>query len=100
MLAYLQGEPDIDVVAARWLTRRDVVAIGCDKMAVEVLTNLDKNLALPVHQHALVEAGVYLIEKLALEELAPDRVANCCLILLATKYRGATGCPVRPIALV
>jgi kynurenine formamidase len=40
-----------------------------------------------------------LIENLALEELARDRLAQFCFILLATKYKGATGCPVRPIAM-
>ncbi len=97
---YVEGEPGIDVPAARWLTVREVAAIGCDNMAVEVLPNPDRGLAMPVHQHALVETGTYLIENVALEELARDRVATFCLILLATKYRGATGCPVRPVALV
>ena len=39
-------------------------------------------------------------ENLALDELARDRIASFCFILLATKFKGATGCPVRPIALV
>jgi len=97
---YLEGEPGIDVPAARWLTAQGVVAIGCDNMAVEVLPNPDRGLALPVHQHALAEAGVHLIENLALEELAVARVARFCFILLAVKFRGATGSPVRPVALV
>ena len=97
---YLQGEPGIDLPAARWLTSQGVVAIGCDNMAVEVLPNPDRGISMPVHQHALAEAGVYLIENLALDELARDRVASCCFILLATKFRGATGSPVRPVALV
>ncbi|MBV9245133.1 MAG: cyclase family protein, partial [Methylobacteriaceae bacterium] len=50
--------------------------------------------------HTLVEAGVYLIENLILDELARDGVKSFCFILLATKFRGATGCPVRPIAMV
>ena len=95
-----QGEPGIDVAAARWLTRRDVVAIGCDNMAVEVLPNPDRFLMMPVHQHVLAEAGVYLIENLALDEIASERLTRFCFILLATKYKGATGCPVRPVALV
>jgi kynurenine formamidase len=41
-----------------------------------------------------------LIENLALDELARDRIASFCFILLAAKFKGATGCPVRPIALV
>lgn len=97
---YVEGEPGIDVAAARWLTGQDVVAIGCDNMAVEVMPNPDRSLMMPVHQHVLAEAGVYLIENLALEELARDRIASFCFILLATKYKGATGCPVRPVALV
>ena len=55
---------------------------------------------MPVHQHALAEAGVYLIENLVLDELARDRLTAFCFILLATKFRGATGSPVRPIALI
>lgn len=97
---YLAGEPGIDLAAAQWLTQQGVVAIGCDNMAVEVLPNPDKALSMPVHQHALAEAGVYLIENLALDELARDGLASFCFILLATKFRGATGSPVRPIALV
>ena len=97
---YLAGEPGIDLPAARWLTQQGVVAIGCDNMAVEVLPNPDKVVSMPVHQHALAEAGVYLIENLALDELARDGLTSFCFILLATKFRGATGSPVRPVALV
>ncbi|HUN42281.1 MAG TPA: cyclase family protein [Acetobacteraceae bacterium] len=97
---YLAGEPGIDEPAARWLTAKGVVAIGCDNMAVEVLPNPEKSLSMPVHQHALAEAGVYLVENLVLDELARDRLSAFCFILLATKFRGATGSPVRPVALV
>ena len=97
---YLEGEPGIDVPAARWLTARGVVAIGCDNMAVEVLPNPDHGLALPVHQHVLAEAGVHLIENLVLDELAASGARRFCFVLLAVKFRGATGSPVRPVALV
>jgi kynurenine formamidase len=97
---YLTGEPGIDLAAAQWLTGQGVVAIGCDNMAVEVLPNPDRTLAMPVHQHALAEAGVHLIENLALDELARDAMHSFCFILLATKFRGGTGAPVRPVALV
>src|SRR4051812_48232035 len=97
---YLEGEPGIDLPGARWLIERGVVAIGCDNMAVEVLPNPNHGISMPVHQHALAEAGVYLIENLALEELAGEGVGSVCFILLATKFRGATGSPVRPVAMV
>ncbi len=97
---YLTGEPGIDVPGAKWLIDQGVVAIGTDNMAVEVLPNPDHTLGLPVHQYSLSQRGVYLIENLALEEMARDRVATSCFILLATKFRGATGSPVRPVAMV
>ena len=97
---YLEGEPGLDVAAAKWLIEQGVMAIGADNMAVEVLPNPDKRLMMPVHQFALAECGVYLIENLALEELSANRVHTGCLILLATKMRGATGAPVRPIVMV
>jgi kynurenine formamidase len=97
---YLHGEPGIDVPAAQWLCDQGIVAIGADNMAVEVLPNPDKGLIMPVHSYALAERGVYLIENLALEELAAARVYAGCFILLATKIRGATGAPVRPILMV
>jgi kynurenine formamidase len=97
---YLEGEPGIDVPAAKWLIDQGIVAIGADNMAVEVLPNPNKGLMLPVHQFVLAECGVYLIENLALEELAAARVYAACFILLATKIRGATGAPVRPVVMV
>ena len=97
---YLTGEPGIDVPGAKWLIDQGIAAIGCDNMAVEVLPNPDHTLGLPVHQYALSQCGVYLIENLALEELARDRVSTACFVLLATKFKGATGSPVRPVAMV
>jgi hypothetical protein len=54
--------------------------------------NPDRGLTLPVHRHARAEAGVYLIENLALAEMARDRLASFCVILPATKFKGAARC--------
>lgn len=98
---YLSGEPGINVAAAQWLTRQGVTAIGCDNMAVEVLPGEDEPaVKMPVHQHCLVEAGVYLIENLLLAPLVDAGVAECCFILLPVKFKGATGSPARPIAMI
>ncbi|HKJ00700.1 MAG TPA: cyclase family protein [bacterium] len=98
---YTAGEPGIDEAAARLLTSWDVVAIGADNMAVEALPGTEHPTKLmPVHQHALAEAGVYLIENLVLDALVRDGVTAFCLLLLPVKFKGATGCPVRPVALV
>ena len=79
--------------AARWLTSRDVVAIGCDNMAVEVLPNPDRGLMMPVHQHVLAEAGVYLIENLALDELARERLTSVLLHPAGDQVQGRDRLP-------
>ncbi|WP_113910559.1 cyclase family protein [Roseovarius dicentrarchi] len=96
---YLNGEPGIDCAAAEWLIAQGVVAIGADNMAVEVLPNPDPSQIMPVHQLALVDHGVYLIENLNLEMAAQDGVYTSCFIMLSTRFRGATGAPVRPVLL-
>ena len=97
---YLSGEPGIDEEAARWLTERGVTAIGCDNMGVEVRPGVDERILMPVHQHCLVETGVYLVENLVLDALVRERVTSFCIFLLAVKFKGATGCPVRAVAMV
>jgi len=97
---YVGGEPGIDLEAARWLTSQGVCAIGADTMAVEVLPGQDPEVVMPVHQHCLVEEGVYLIENLFLDELSAAGVREFCFIMLPARFRGATGSPVRPVALI
>ena len=100
---YVAGEPGIDEHAARWLTERGVVAIAADNMAVEVVPNpAHPRLILPVHQHALAEAGVYLIENLKLDDtqrirhfrvlfhLAGDQVQGCHRLPRATRGDGVS----------
>ncbi len=98
---YLEGEPGPDEGAAQWLTELGVVAIGADNMALEVLPGTNHpEVMMPVHQHCLVEAGVHIIENMVLADLAREGVSSLCFVLLATKYKGATGCPVRPVAIL
>ena len=98
---YLEGEPGLDVDAAKWLTAQGVVAIGADNMALEVLPGTNHpEVMMPVHQHCLVEAGVHIIENLVLADLARDAISTFCFVLLPVKFKGATGCPVRPVAIL
>jgi len=98
---YLSGEPGIDEAAARWLTAQDCVAIAADNMALEVLPGTQHpEIVMPVHQHCLAEAGVHIIENLVMDELIERDIRSFCFMLSAVKFKGATGCPVRPIAIV
>ena len=67
-----------------------------------VLATLSSRLkvTLPGHVILLVRYGIYIIENLYLEELARDQRYEFTFICLPLKLRGATGSPVRPIAVV
>jgi kynurenine formamidase len=81
---------------ARWLSERGVFAAGSDTIAFEKVPNP----AMPVHVHLLVESGIHIIEALNLEELARDGVGEFVFVAAPLKIRGATGAPIRPLALV
>jgi kynurenine formamidase len=81
---------------ARWLSAQGIFAAGSDTVAFERLPDP----AMPVHVHLLVESGIHIIECLNLDELAAAGVAEFLFIALPLKIRGATGSPVRPVAIV
>jgi kynurenine formamidase len=80
---------------AEWLSARGVFAAGSDTIAFEKVPDA----GMPVHVHLLVERGIHIIECLDLEELAAARVYEFLFVALPLKIRGATGSPVRPVAL-
>jgi kynurenine formamidase len=88
--------PGPGIAGARWLSARRIFAAGSDTVAFEKAPDP----AMPVHVHLLVENGIHIIECLNLEELARDGVREFVLIAAPLKIRGATGAPLRPLALV
>jgi kynurenine formamidase len=88
--------PGPGLAAARWLSARGVFAAGSDTVAFEV----SPVASMPVHVHLLVESGIHIIECLNLEELAADGVTEFLFVGVPMKIRGATGAPLRPLALV
>ena len=87
--------------AALWAAERKVLAVGADNMSWEPNGAIDPELgSLPCHLELLARRGIYIIENLKLDELAKDKVRQFLFICLPLKLIGATGSPVRPIALV
>jgi kynurenine formamidase len=88
--------PGPGLAAAQWLSAHRIFAAGSDTVAFEKVPAPE----MPVHVHLLVECGIHLIECLNLEELAADGVSEFAFIAAPLKFRGATGAPLRPLALV
>jgi kynurenine formamidase len=86
--------PGPELAGAQWLSERGLFAAGSDTIAFERVPG-----AMPVHVHLLVESGIHIIEALNLEELARDRVYEFVFVAAPLKIRGATGSPIRPLAL-
>jgi kynurenine formamidase len=86
---------------SRWLAALKVKAVGADNMAFDAIGSSDPELGvtLPAHVLLLVRAGIPIIENLNLEELAAAKIYEFGFVCLPLKMKGATGSPVRPIAL-
>jgi kynurenine formamidase len=98
---YLAG-PGMAGDASRWLADRGVVAVGADNMAWDVIGLRDPELGctLPGHLLLLAQRGIYIIENLRLGALAAAQAHRFLFICTPLKFVGATGSPVRPIAIV
>ena len=91
----------IDASGSRWCAERHPVAVGADNVAWDVPGAVDPELgSLPGHVVLLVRSGIYIIEALNLEQLAAEGIREFAFACLPLKFRGGTGSPVRPIALV
>jgi kynurenine formamidase len=84
-----------------WAAERGVSAVGADNMAWDVTDDRDPETGatLFAHLHLLTRKGIYIIENLNLEELARDRCHAFAFVGVPLKLTGATGSPLRPLAL-
>jgi kynurenine formamidase len=98
-------EPGIDLEVAQYLADRGVAVIGADNFGVEVAPAVDPQVApFPIHQELLGKGRVYLLENLALRELAAraaenERWKEFLFIMTVNKVAGASGSNVTPLAI-
>ena len=99
-LGATSGVPGIGEAGARWFAERRPVALGADTIAFECLAPARGHALLPAHRVLLVEHGIYIIETMALEELAAVGATEFALVVAPLHLVGATGSPVRPLAVL
>jgi kynurenine formamidase len=87
---------------SEWAAARGVAAVGADNMAWDAVADKDPDTGLMLFAHAflLVEKGIYIVENLNLETLAAAGHRRFAFVGVPLKLRGATGSPIRPLALV
>jgi kynurenine formamidase len=97
---YLDKPPGLGLAAARWLIEdAQAMTLGADNLSLETFPVETDDNWVPVHTYLLAERGVPFMEVVNLEEIARDRVYTFAFIGASLKLRGASGAPLRPIAL-
>jgi kynurenine formamidase len=96
---YMTDPPGLTRDGAVTLTQAGAIMIGSDTHTLEQTPSADPENWLVVHTYLLAEAGVPLIEIVNLEELAASKVHEFAFFGACLKLRGATGSPMRPVAM-
>ena len=94
------GTPGVGEAGARWLAQRGVRAAGAETIAFERIAPGAGHSILLAHRVLLVDHGIHIIETMDLEELAQARAYEFLFVLSPLPLVGATGSPVRPLAVV
>ena len=85
-----------------WAADQGVAAVGADNMTWDVPGERDPETGATLfgHVHLLTQKGIYIIENLDLRELARARQYVFAFVGIPLKFLGATGSPIRPLALL
>ena len=94
------GVPGVGEEGAKWLASHSPRFVGADTIAFEQLAPGAGHALLPAHRVLLVEEGINILETLALEEVAAAGIVEFTFVLAPLPLVGATGSPVRPLAVV
>lgn len=90
------GVPGPGKGATQWMIERGAGMVGSDTPTFEVIPSKGDS----VHCMLLVDQGIHIIENLNLEVLAERRARRFLFVGLPLRMAGATGSPLRPIAIL
>ncbi len=96
---YNGDTPGMGVALARWLVGKNITVTGGDTWPNEVIPNPDPSLVFPVHQELMLKSGVYNIENMVFDERPDAGVYEFLFIATPLRMKGATGSPLRPLAI-
>ncbi len=94
------GVPGPGLAGAEWLAQWKPHCVGSDTISFEWVPHRGVPRVLAAHKLLLVDLGIYIVELLALEAAARAGLTEFVFILSPLKLIGATGSPVRPLAVV
>ena len=98
-MSFVQNTPGLDREGAEYLAHGGAIMIGADNLTLEQTPSSHPLNFFPVHTYLLAEAGVPILEMAWLEDLAADNLHEFAFFGACIKLRGATGAPMRPVAM-
>lgn len=98
-MAFVRNTPGLTRETAEFICRHGAIMIGADNLCLEQTLSTQPNNHLPVHTYMLAEAGVPILEMAFLEDIASAQLYEFVFFGACLKLRGATGSPIRPIAM-
>jgi kynurenine formamidase len=98
-MSFVSNTPGINREGAEYLAKHGAIMIGADNLTLEQTPTPDPLNFFPVHTYLLAEAGVPILEMAYLDELVDERVYEFAFFGACIKLRGATGAPMRPVAM-
>ncbi|MFI7635591.1 cyclase family protein [Nonomuraea sp. NPDC049400] len=99
-IGHRNGVPGPGAEAARWLVGHRPRVVGGETIAFEHIAPGRGHATLPVHRIMLVESGINIVETMRLAELLDSGAREFVLVLNPLPIVGATGAPVRPLAVI
>ncbi|MGR8947736.1 MAG: cyclase family protein [Gammaproteobacteria bacterium] len=96
---FVKVQPGLGVSGAEYLAEKDVIAVGADTTALEVIPFEDPEIKFRVHQILLNYNGIYILENMDTRELAADNGYEFMFVLGPARITGAVQMIINPIAI-
>ena len=107
---YTKG-PGLSYDAAQFIEEQKIVLVALDNPFTDPVAEgalagkagppagTPPGLPFVIHHHNLTQSGIHQIQNMKLDELADDKVWLSCTMILPLRSQGASGSPVRPVAI-
>jgi kynurenine formamidase len=96
---FLGGEPGLGKEGALYLASKEVVAVGADQWALEVIP-FEKDVGVfEVHQILLARNGIYILENMNTGPLVKDKAYEFMFVLGASRITGGVQAIINPVAI-
>jgi kynurenine formamidase len=96
---FLAGEPGLGKEGALYLASKEVIAIGADQWALEVIP-FEKDVGVfEIHQILLPRNGIYILENMNTGPLVKDKAWEFMFVLGASRITGGVQALINPVAI-